>query len=66
MTATRGRALIVNIRDKRSAEEFERRKGSQHDYVNLAIMLKKFGFVVSKLSGDRNWGAKVLTELLYK
>ena len=66
MTATRGRALIVNIRDKKSAGNFERRKGSLHDYMNLAIMFKKFGLIVSKLSGDRNWEAKVINELLLK
>ena len=55
MTASRGRALIINIRDKESKS----REGSQHDYENIKNMFQKFGFIISELSGDKNWGAKV-------
>ena len=59
MTASRGRALIINIRDERSTDSSERRGGSEHDYYNLTKMFEKFGFIISELSGDKNWEAKV-------
>ena len=59
MTASRGRALIINIRDEQSTDSSERREGSEHDYYNLTKMFEKFGFIISELSGDKNWEAKV-------
>ena len=59
MTASRGRALIINIRDEQSTDGDERREGSEHDYYNLTKMFEKFGFIISELSGDKNWKAKV-------
>ena len=59
MTASRGRALIINIRDEQSTDSSERRGGSEHDYYNLTKMFEKFGFIISELSGDKNWEAKV-------
>ena len=59
MTASRGRVLIINIRDEQSTVSSERREGSEHDYKNLTIMFKKFGFSISELGGDKNWEAKV-------
>ena len=59
MTASRGRVLIINIRDDQSEDSSERREGSEHDYKNLTKMFKKFGFIISELSGDKSWEAKV-------
>lgn len=59
MTPTRGRVLIINIRDESSAVEAEQRKGSENDFVNLKHMFTNFGFIISELSGDKNWDAKV-------
>ena len=59
MTASRGRVLIINIRDDQSEDSGECREGSEHDYKNLTKMFKKFGFIISELSGDKSWEAKV-------
>ena len=54
MTATRGRVLIINVRDAPD------REGSQYDYKNLEEMFRKLGFIVSNLSGDKDWTAEVI------
>lgn len=60
MTKTRGRALVINNRDGISKKTGQRgRAGSEHDYVNITNMLKKFGFVISNLSADKDWNAQV-------
>ena len=55
MTATRGRALIINNKTDR--------EGSQYDYANIKMMLERFGFVISELSEDKEWHAEVLIPL---
>ena len=46
--------LIINIRDAPD------REGSQYDYKNLEKMFGKLGFIVSNLSGDKDWTAEVI------
>lgn len=58
MTPTRGRALIINTGSQTD------RKGSQHDYTNVEHMFEQFGFIISNLSADKNWKAKVNRLLL--
>lgn len=62
MSATRGRALIINVRDPNSPDKHQIRKGSDHDYKNIENMLKRFGFIASQLSADKFWSAKVCTK----
>ena len=57
MTATRGRVLIINVRDAPD------REGSQYDYQNLKVMFGKFGFIVSNLSNDKAWKAEVTIDI---
>ena len=54
ITATRGRVLIINIRDASD------REGSQYDFKNLEEMFGKLGFIVSNLSGDKDWTAEII------
>lgn len=61
MTSTRGRALIINNRFEWRHAGLIGRSGSAYDYTNIMAMLKKFGFVISHLSGDKNWKAQVIT-----
>ena len=57
-TATRGRVLMVNVRNPSD------REGSQHDYQNLENMFGKFGFIVSKLSGSKPWTGQVRAQFV--
>ena len=57
MTATRGRVLIINVRDAPD------REGSQYDYKNLEEMFGKLGFIVSNLSDDKAWTAQVTIDI---
>lgn len=45
--------MVINVRSP------EDRKGSQYDYENLRDMFEKFGFIISGLSGDKDWSAQV-------
>ena len=51
MTPSRGRALVINSSLNRS--------GSTHDYENVTTMLRKFGFIISGESDDKDWMAQV-------
>ena len=51
MTPSRGRALVINNSLNRS--------GSTHDYENVTTMLRKFGFIISGESDDKDWRAQV-------
>lgn len=59
MTSTRGRALIINNRCGDIEVGGYGRKGSNKDYINVTNMLLSFGFIISHLSHDRNWTARV-------
>ena len=58
MSATRGRALIINI-NYPTNKNISDREGSQYDFKNLKVMFGKFGFIVSNLSDDKAWTAEV-------
>ena len=63
MTETRGRALILSNKHQLIDQNghVTWRKGSQHDHLNMKLMLERFGFVV--LGEHKNYTAQVVLTL---
>ena len=63
MTETRGRALILSNKHQLIDQngDVTWRKGSQHDHLNMKLMLERFGFVV--LGEHKNYTAQVILTL---